>query len=961
MQREGFEGWLKWRGVTSENAINTRLHALRKIEASLAALGFDHEDLDQAFATDSFAALRQRLNDLRANAKNGGQDYRILMPESEQPLNRLQNWGSWLGQYGQFLGSDKAPGHDQAFDAGMEQIRATFLARIDDFDDMRVENGMFWDIEKSYKYAARGDIVAIVAQHEGATEECGRAIYERLCQNNRIKGLPLGWRTRAEIQKASSDQQSRFYRAIASLGDRQVPAGLLAESAAHALETLRDEGIGSLKRGEVLNIVLSVLGTLHPNDSCWFKTSLFDNASKLLGHNRLFPHDRFKLEDFEAFQAFVFQIQSRLEDWGWNPESLEDVQGFLWVGLAKQWDDDEVMIDGLTENAIERAMDEYDAIGAAGFRQKYGYGKPKEYWVRRPASDKLYPAKATVGVAYGHIEGGQPRKAGDFYGGQGEQQANGILRKLGYEIVSDTTRSNGGPEGKPDVLATNLILYGPPGTGKTWRTAYEAVALCDGHVDLAQSAEGRAALMARYKELVDEKRIAFVTFHQNYSYEDFVEGLRPAPLDEDLQGGGFRLQAEPGIFRQIVERAMTSGLRAGEEDLDLSGRSIYKMSLGEAGNAAYDYVFRDSIAEGYALFGFRDIDWSDARFADRDEIFAEVSKRFPNEDITPNKGLVRSPDIFRNQLQTGDVLIVSKGNSLYRAIGIVAGDYEFAPRPDGKYCHRRRVRWLWSDHEGRPASEIYTSGFQMSTIYRLRDSEIDRAAIAQRIIGSREGKLDGAPLPHVLIIDEINRANISKVFGELITLLEPDKRLGMPGALTLTLPYSKKRDFGVPSNLHIIGTMNTADRSIALLDTALRRRFNFREIAPQPHLLGEVDGIDLASLLATINDRVEYLIDREHRIGHAFFIDCRSRADVDAAMLDKVIPLLQEYFFEDWSRIAAVLGDGFVGHRLLSCPSGEGDDRPSWFIRWEPQEVGSVNGFPEDAYDRLIRNRSRGE
>ena len=189
------------------------------------------------------------------------------------------------------------------------------------------------------------------------------------------------------------------------------------------------------------------------------------------------------------------------------------------------------------------------------------------------------------------------------------------------------------------------------------------------------------------------------------------------------------------------------------------------------------------------------------------------------------------------------------------------------------------------------------------------------------------------------------------MLGELITLLEPDKREGAAHEVAVTLPHSKKA-FTLPANLHILGTMNTADRSIALLDTALRRRFRFEELVPVPNLLKPVSGIDLAAVLRTINQRLEYLLDRDHLIGHAWLMETKTKADVDDVMRHKIIPLIAEYFYEDWQKVRAVLGgtDDFVRGEALKVPPGLQDaeldeTRYRWTVRAE---------FAGDAYSRLV-------
>lgn len=173
---------------------------------------------------------------------------------------------------------------------------------------------------------------------------------------------------------------------------------------------------------------------------------------------------------------------------------------------------------------------------------------------------------------------------------------------------------------------------------------------------------------------------------------------------------------------------------------------------------------------------------------------------------------------------------------------------------------------------------------------------------------------------YVLIMDEINRGNISSIFGELITLIEDDKRLGSKESIEVILPYSKE-NFGVPPNLYLIGTMNTADRSVEALDTALRRRFSFTEMKSDPQVLltahdngGTIaeTNINLISMLETINKRIELLVDKDHQIGHSYFISVNTLPDLRYTFKNKIIPLLEEYFYGDFGKIGLVLGDRFV-------------------------------------------------
>ena len=192
---------------------------------------------------------------------------------------------------------------------------------------------------------------------------------------------------------------------------------------------------------------------------------------------------------------------------------------------------------------------------------------------------------------------------------------------------------------------------------------------------------------------------------------------------------------------------------------------------------------------------------------------------------------------------------------------------------------------------------------------------------------------------YVLIIDEINRGNMSRVFGELITLIEPAKRAGRFETAEVQLPYSGER-FSVPSNLYLIGTMNTADRSLAVVDTALRRRFDFIEMMPDPDALkqDDVQGVKIKLMLRAINLRIEHLYDREHTIGHSFFMGLTARSTLgDLALIFKnnVLPLLEEYFFEDWEKIDKILGKSRIYESQSTTTLGFAPTGKTWRRRLE--------------------------
>ena len=474
---------------------------------------------------------------------------------------------------------------------------------------------------------------------------------------------------------------------------------------------------------------------------------------------------------------------------------------------------------------------------------------------------------------------------------------------------TDTAKSNNG-DSEMTMPSLNQILYGPPGTGKTYHTIEAAVKAAEPEF----SWKTRDELKAKYDELVTAKRIRFVTFHQSYGYEEFVEGLR-AVSNQDNQ---IEYPIQSGIFKQICQDATASAIN--QPATLKSNAKIWKLSIdGVKSSRVRDYCFENNIAA---------IGWGDTGDMSSEERGAEEQDYFESLGALAKSSIME----FSNRMAEGDIVVCVKGQWSIQAVGVVSGDYQF--REEGvedrsDFCHVIPVDWLATELDVNLYELNDNTRLTLKTCYQLTRftsielyEVLEKSGVKLKSYSQADSNLEKHrnKQNYVLVIDEINRGNISKVFGELITLIEPSKRKGQEEALELTLPYSGK-PFSVPDNLYIIGTMNTADRSLAMMDTALRRRFDFIEMMPEPKLLqgALVKGIDLEQLLSVLNQRIEILYDREHTLGHAFFMPVKALVDAGeqgkafnvlvSVFKNKVIPLLEEYFFEDWSKIRLVLAD----------------------------------------------------
>jgi 5-methylcytosine-specific restriction protein B len=423
----------------------------------------------------------------------------------------------------------------------------------------------------------------------------------------------------------------------------------------------------------------------------------------------------------------------------------------------------------------------------------------------------------------------------------------------------------------------NQILYGPPGTGKTYTTIDKALEIIE-PTFYEENRHDREVLKEQFDILIKANRIGFVTFHQSFSYEDFVEGIK-ASTGEDSQ---VSYDVEDGIFKTMSERASST-----------------------VGNTISADVFDDAVTQ------------LQLRCEESDERLEMKTVRGKKYEIEFSGG------------NTFKVFPHSTENENPNYVASIANV---------------RKLYLTGSKDG-----IYNSSYVEGVLNYLKNqfNLTDPNLAASTTQAPSQA--------FVLIIDEINRGNIANIFGELITLIEPSKRSGGGETIAVRLPYSKTK-FSVPSNLYIIGTMNTADKSLAQVDIALRRRFEFHEMMTDYGVLAKIpiiDGINIIELVTAINERIELLYDREHTVGHSFFLPLMQEptlANLSNIFQLQILPLLEEYFFEDWERVGQVLGDHLK----------QSDDLRFIVEKFKPSRINALMGseWEPNGVQPYIRNQA---
>jgi len=436
------------------------------------------------------------------------------------------------------------------------------------------------------------------------------------------------------------------------------------------------------------------------------------------------------------------------------------------------------------------------------------------------------------------------------------------------------------------LQSKNIILYGPPGTGKTYSTINYALSIIENKDVDSYEQEDRGMLRERFEYYQKNERVGFISFHQSFSYEDFIEGIKP--IEPEEKDEFLKYKIEDGIFKRMC----------------VNGTYAIYCALQRKNGGLKRTDFNSLYLEFIANIKKLKLENSSVFFkskTNKEVHIVEVNK-LNNIVLKPKEGAIsylvskaRLSQLYKAFSKIDEIENIH--DDIRNIIGGCNATFYWTIFRELKKFERKLPKLELTDEESQEDINYETKKELVSDFaFEEYPEDVEN---------------------YVLIIDEINRGNIANIFGELITLIEPDKRAGLKEALSTTLPYSKT-EFTVPPNLHIIGTMNTADRSVEALDTALRRRFTFIEKATDLSLIQQPSKVkvDLRAILSAINNRIEALLDKDHCIGHSYFMrleDSKNpEEDLKQIFAVRILPLLEEYFYGDPIKIGMVLGRAFV-------------------------------------------------
>lgn len=966
MNEAGFRGWLEQRRWNdkplSKKGIDNRIRRMRRIERSLVELDFQTADVDVVISAGRGEELLSRIRELIRHSPSRDGVPQFLVPQANDPEGQLRNILAVLRLYLRFSAGGE-PDASQSGSSPLEELRDQFLQRCPDFHSFDDRNGTYWDVERHYKDQILEKVQAIIAS-PSTDEEIGRPLYEAMMPN---QGPLLRWQTRDDFDRNHQDLAPEFFSVMGQLARSQLPFPDALIGAAAQLQDLRARGADKLSPGEIAAIVFTTAACANPNATAPFKTTRAQQLAKRISGDRIFDSGPLKREQVVRWQELLGKIQSTLEAWGWKPRDLFDVQGFAWVALDESWDEDEAdevsdydlgagpywfvgssfggnsdqterfvrdgvwEIDTPSDKDAERVrgMKVGDRIALkATFVQRYDLpfnNSERDVSVMRIKARGTVKANPGDGerVIVAWDEGFEPRnwyfytylktiwrvlpgkplpdalirfaffdEAQDLEWfmtyGEWAKMYGAEPQSTGRRFWIEKTIVNGRPDRQDGDHALGKALWSPQ-LSKDGRDIYAS---------MSQVRPGDVVF-----HLTDNRGITDVSVAAEAADNTF----RGVPDTEWADQDGYRIplrdhvQLEPPLLREafLATEPYSSELK---ELIEGGAKGLFYNRKLELNQGAYLTESTPSLLSilnrAYQEYAGRQLP-----YVPEDDGVTSAEAEF--EPYTLEHAL---EELFLDTETAEEIMLLwlAKKNIIIQGPPGVGKSFAAQRLAFAMMGVKDRSRLGFVQFHQSYSYEDFVEGFRPTAGgFELKAGKF--------VEFCRKAEAD-PKRPYVFIIDEINRGNLSKIMGELMLLIEGDKR-DSDWAMPLA---SGKAPFHVPANVYLLGLMNTADRSLAVVDYALRRRFAFIDLAPNlssPKFSAQLaeSGIGdevrdrllngIEALNAVIRADVTNL-GPGFAIGHSFFCSKMADGETDREWYERVIrteiaPLLREYWFDE--------------------------------------------------------------